>query len=200
MNGNPGKNWNIQIVCLLTFFSLENFQNPDKIEAFKSIIENCCKIEQELKDELAIIQNFQCESIEEFDREFAKVLKNSKHDLPSAKTADRYQKFVKDLEDIQFVSDTQANASIAEAAVQVDDMQIEEENIRIDPITKNPIQKPVVNKNCNHIYDCTSITEAIRLNPRIKWVNRWIWTSYLKKSFLYQMSLHGLQQQKSSYA
>ena len=149
-------------------FSLENYQNSDKIEAIKSIVENCCKIEQELKDELEIIQNFQCESIDDFDKEFAKANKNAQHKLPSAKTADRYQKFVKDLEDVQFASDTQTDASIAEALVQVDDMTIEQGATRVDPITKNPIQKPVINKICKHIYDHTSITEAIRMNPRIK--------------------------------
>lgn len=38
----------------------------------------------------------------------------------------------------------------------------------IDPITKKKIEYPVINSICKHIYDKTSILEAIALNSRMR--------------------------------
>jgi SUMO ligase MMS21 Smc5/6 complex component len=37
-----------------------------------------------------------------------------------------------------------------------------------DPFTKKPMQIPMRNKICNHVYDKASVEEVLRINPRTK--------------------------------
>lgn len=49
-----------------------------------------------------------------------------------------------------------------------DDLQVEDTICDIDPITKRPLEIPVRNKKCNHVYEKRSIEELIRNNPRTR--------------------------------
>lgn len=151
------------------FWFLEIYQDPAKIEAFKSVIENCSEIEQDMEHELALIGNFHCESVEDFDKEFVKLLKDSQNGRPSAKESNRYQTFIKDLEDVQYANEqTQAEPTQADQSVTVDGMTVQCGEVRIDPISKAPIKNPYKNKNCGHTYDYDSIVGAIRMNSRTR--------------------------------
>lgn len=41
----------------------------------------------------------------------------------------------------------------------------------IDPLTKQPLQNPVRNKICNHIYGRDSVMQSLQQNPRLRYVN-----------------------------
>jgi SUMO ligase MMS21 Smc5/6 complex component len=149
---------------------LEIYQDPAMVEMFKSVIESCCEIEQDVDHETALIDNFQCNSVEEFDKEITKLLAESHESRPTAKHSNRYTKFIKDLEDIQYanqqsqVNQTQINQSVTT----VDGMTVQDFAVRTDPITKSLIKNPYINRTCKHVYDFDSISEAIRMNKKIR--------------------------------
>lgn len=120
-------------------------------------------------NETAVTQAFLCSSIENFDNEFATTLAGSKELLGDPKETNRYKAFSGDVEDLQAVSNqsqaipSQANPetsqSVMEDGMMVQDVLI----VTIDPITKSMIKNPVRNKKCKHVYDKSSIVDAIQL-------------------------------------
>lgn len=49
-----------------------------------------------------------------------------------------------------------------------EEMQMEEAIQDMDPITKRPLEVPVRNKLCKHVYEKSSIEQLIRTNPRTR--------------------------------
>lgn len=52
--------------------------------------------------------------------------------------------------------------------VESDDFIMEDVVCDIDPITKGPLENPVRNKICGHIYGKTSIVESLKMNQRLR--------------------------------
>lgn len=81
---------------------------------------------------------------------------NSKH-------SKRYQDFVKYLNAVtarHTDADSSANMSNSEVFTMTETVN------EIDPITKGPLEDPVRNKICKHIYGKESIIQAIRMGTR----------------------------------
>lgn len=82
------------------------------------------------------------------------------------KDSRRYKNFQKDLE---HAVNKAKNANVLDESVALTEEQLNEsQHAYLDPITKRPIENPVRNKRCNHIYGKNSITELIRQNPRCR--------------------------------
>lgn len=82
-----------------------------------------------------------------------------------SKDSKRYQTFIKDLNQVtaQYTAaDPAANTSSWEGFTMSDTVN------EIDPITKGPLEDPVRNRNCGHIYGKRSIIESIQMNPRTR--------------------------------
>lgn len=134
------------------------------------MVEKLCKTELELEKGKQLISNFDCESFEDFDREYKKMLAENPTSALLPKQTERYQDFVKNLEDIQTASvESQADTSTLNQSVTVDGMNVLSHTVTMDPITKTLIKDPVKNKICKHIYDKESILGSIRLNSRIRY-------------------------------
>lgn len=59
-------------------------------------------------------------------------------------------------------------------AMQTDDVEMDQaaEIIpELDPMTKQPLQNPVRNKKCKHIYGKESVIQSLQQNPRLRYVN-----------------------------
>lgn len=70
--------------------------------------------------------------------------------------------------------------SAGTSRIQDDDFIMEDVLCDIDPITKAPLQNPVRNKKCRHIYGRDSITESLNMNPRLRWVTKIILCNWYK--------------------
>lgn len=77
------------------------------------------------------------------------------------KNSNRYASFDKQIQKLK------ANASQAGDNALFDEPEAEQANY-LDPITKRPIENPVRNKNCGHIYGKESMIRSIQLNPRMR--------------------------------
>lgn len=63
---------------------------------------------------------------------------------------------------------TQGSQNVNDS-MDVDDAQNSGELISdIDPITKKPLENPVRNKHCNHIYGYNSVLQLVQQNPRLR--------------------------------
>lgn len=81
------------------------------------------------------------------------------------KDSKRYQAFVQDLNKVdapQTGTSSVANTSNSEVFTMTGTVN------EIDPITKGPLEDPVRNKHCKHIYGKLSISQSIQLNPNIR--------------------------------
>lgn len=137
------------------------------MKSVKSNIEKLCEWEQRLQQEKAAMPFIECAS-HDIDKEYKKLVADiTKTAKP--KETERYQAFIKKVEDLQYVAtQTQAGPSQLNQTVNVDGMIVEESSRPVDPITKNFIEDPVRNRFCNHLYDRNSITAAIAMNQRVR--------------------------------
>jgi E3 SUMO-protein ligase NSE2 len=134
-------------------------------------MEKLAQVEYDFVAETNAIANIRCATLEEFDKESKKALKAAQQSRPNPKDSQHYNKFVKDLEDLQFVAkEKEAPKSNATDLAIGEDLMVQDEDFqpKIDPISKNPIRDPVRNVVCNHIYDKETIEEALVLNPRLR--------------------------------
>lgn len=116
-----------------------------------------------------MIANFQCNSIDDFDREYANACKAMKQQTSTQQLTNvqlpRYLKFSNDLDNIIVgsFSETQQQAEDNE------DFQMEDQDLSlIDPFSKQQILDPVRNSICNHLYDRKSVMDAVLLNKRTR--------------------------------
>lgn len=82
----------------------------------------------------------------------------------NAKHSKRYTDFAKEITRfVQSHSDEGTSSQMIDEDVQMDDRIVD-----IDPITKLPLENPVKNKNCNHIYGKDSVVQSLQRNPRLR--------------------------------
>ncbi|CAO1407273.1 unnamed protein product [Diamesa serratosioi] len=157
----------------ITYGNAEKYQDTSD---FELKIQKLCELEQGLTSEPLIIGDLPTVGIEELDAIYEKKIAEAIKKDP--KDCNRYQSFVKEVEDIKYSLDqhissqaqkpTKSNSSneISEDC----DLEIATETDFnfIDPITKLQIANPVRNKNCNHVYDLNSITSAIGKNRKMR--------------------------------
>ncbi|XP_055610825.1 E3 SUMO-protein ligase NSE2-like [Uranotaenia lowii] len=98
---------------------------------------------------------------EEFERRYHA---NAVTGKSSVKNLKRYKEFVAQAKLVLNPSD---NTSSNEQVID-EDLQVEETICDIDPITKRPLQVPVRNKSCKHIYEKSAIETLIKNNPRTR--------------------------------
>jgi hypothetical protein len=119
------------------------------------------KIESDFKNEAAAISQIGDVSVDDFDKEYQKLLKEmQKCNRQGSKRADD---FGNDIEDLLYQFGAKDINSL-NSTTTVDGMQIEEILSTIDPISKGQIRNPVRNKHCKHIYDLDTIKEAIKVS------------------------------------
>ncbi|EDS32716.1 quijote [Culex quinquefasciatus] len=97
-------------------------------------------------------------TLEEFDRRYQSNTTTGKTNVKQLK---RYKDFIGQAK--MFLKADQEGGPSGD-----DDLQVEDTICDIDPITKRPLEIPVRNKKCNHVYEKRSIEELIRNNPRTR--------------------------------
>ncbi|XP_070500275.1 E3 SUMO-protein ligase NSE2-like [Chironomus tepperi] len=147
--------------------NIETFNDPAKKDEFKAQFLKLCEIEQSANEEIAMIRNFQCNSVDNFDNEFKKELSELKKKAINPEELAKYKKFVEDIDKIVVVDAPEDQ--VASNVTMIDaDMMVEETQLYIDPISKQKIQDPVKNTICGHIYEKKTILEAIKMNKRMR--------------------------------
>lgn len=141
-----------------------NFLESKRVAVAKSCIQELCKFELEFKQAENLTQNFQSQSLETFDEDYKKA---ANQNIPVAQSNQRYENFIKEIEDIQFTMEQRTQVQVQDGFANVDGMEMQADEVTIDPLTKRQIINPVRNRICNHVYDKT-ILEIIQQNPKIR--------------------------------
>lgn len=132
---------------------------------FKDTFGKVCNLPDQVKEELDIVENFQCNSIEGFDKGYKKAVADAHRAIPNPKDTQQYKEFSDQIDKMSSESHTIQNVDTAPSRLALaEDIEVEEQNVleMIDPISKMPITHPVRNKICNHIYDEATIKESIQ--------------------------------------
>lgn len=129
-----------------------------------NVTEEICKTEEAIKaHQKALRTAAPSNTVDEFDKVYADDFK--KHQVKDIKSSDSY----KDMCNVANIYLRSGDANSGATTNVVDDDVEMEENIQtVDPLTKNPLVHPVRNKLCNHVYEKSSITEAIQMNRRTR--------------------------------
>lgn len=161
-----------------------------KIERSKEALENTLKLASELDDfgdedlkkyselseKLVMVQkntelhreamakSSNLSSFEDFDKSYAGFLKSNR--ITDVKNLKEYKDMIDTAKDY---IDAAKGGDVGTVNTVFDgDLEVEENIPTVDPLTKKPLQNPVRNKICKHVYDKMSMLEAIRVNPRVR--------------------------------
>uniref|UniRef100_A0A182MR03 E3 SUMO-protein ligase NSE2 n=1 Tax=Anopheles culicifacies TaxID=139723 RepID=A0A182MR03_9DIPT len=140
-------------------------ESTKDLKLYTSLVERLCIIESKMANHRkALGESAREQTVESFDQCYESKLDNKK---PQVRGHKRYKEFV------QFAKPL-LNPSLDEQSTQErndgdDDLVIEgDDSNSIDPITKRPMEVPVRNKQCNHVYEKSSIEQLLEQNPRVR--------------------------------
>ncbi|KAL7035564.1 hypothetical protein ACKWTF_008448 [Chironomus riparius] len=145
----------------------ETFSDPAIKGQFKAQFMKLCEIEQSANEELDMIRNFKCTSIDNFDKEYKYAHSELKKKASNSEELPKYKKFRDEIDKV-VVMDSAEEPSTSNVTMIDADMMVQETQLYIDPISKQYIQNPVKNTLCGHIYEKKTILEAINMNKRIR--------------------------------
>ncbi|XP_053688691.1 uncharacterized protein LOC128737939 [Sabethes cyaneus] len=100
-------------------------------------------------------------TLEEFDRRYQSNITTNKSNVKNLK---RYKDFIGQTKLLLTHDDGGPNPSQSYD----EELVVEETICDIDPITKRPLEIPVRNQKCNHVYEKSAIESLIKNNPRTR--------------------------------
>lgn len=133
------------------------------LKLYTDMIEKLCVIDCQMNNHRkAMAESYRETTVEGFDHSYITKLNNKK---PAVRSLKRFKDFV------QFANPL-LNPALEEQSTEQneeDDLMIEDDiTTMIDPITKRPLEVPVRNKQCNHVYEKTAIEQLLEQNPRTR--------------------------------
>lgn len=137
-------------------------------QKFKDQFERLCLLDQLKKDEMTLIGNFNCPSMDAFDKEYKQELTKLQKDYNIKQLSERYKKFAAEIDKVVFLDDDEAQGPSNVTMFGDGEIELKETQQYIDPISKTQILDPVRNKRCNHVYERSTIEAAIKLNKRLR--------------------------------
>jgi hypothetical protein len=153
------------------------------------LAEKLCQVEALFSNELNAINNTNFTNLKTFDSDSKKVFRECQQSVTNQSSlSNRYQNILHECSAlIEVTAQANAGPSKMQQTFIDDDIQMGTCEQYIDPISKTPIQnvtkksskfelnlifvsifQPYINKHCKHIYEYSSITQAIKLNPRLR--------------------------------
>uniref|UniRef100_A0A182PQJ1 E3 SUMO-protein ligase NSE2 n=1 Tax=Anopheles epiroticus TaxID=199890 RepID=A0A182PQJ1_9DIPT len=135
------------------------------LKLYSSLVEKLCEIDSKMTSHRkAIAESYSEQTAESFNHCYESNLDRNKPDVRRHK---RYKDFVQYAKPL--LEPSLQGQSTQEQSNEDNDLVIEG-NVgdMIDPILKRPLEVPVRNKQCNHIYEKHAIEELLRQNPRTR--------------------------------
>ncbi|XP_039954564.1 E3 SUMO-protein ligase NSE2-like isoform X1 [Bactrocera tryoni] len=155
--------------CLLETYELaESYGDNEEKDRSKylQLMEQICQItEDAIRNEDALKVAMEERTIADFESAFQRTINRAGKKFQAKKTRE-YKAFSDRLEDISRSArgDTLQSTTKKDGALIEMDMQV---NIN-DPITKKRMVDPVKNTICGHIYERSSIQDAIQIKPTLR--------------------------------
>lgn len=149
------------ILCVLPTDTKNPRKFLDMAAELIQIKENAKRMDEAL--DVAKEQN----TTESFEKEYEQQVQMRLAKKFDVKKCSEFKNFKQQLQQIADTLNENANTSIT-SRVESDDFVMESEINIYDPLTKQRMQNPVRNTQCNHHYEKSSILEAIQINKRLR--------------------------------
>ncbi|XP_062553604.1 E3 SUMO-protein ligase NSE2-like [Armigeres subalbatus] len=134
------------------------------IKVYGALAEKLVAIEQKFNGHKKALQESSKEiTLDEFDRRYKSSLPAGKSNVKQLK---RYKEFITHTGSILQIDILPPSSGRAHS--DDEEMEMEEVIQNLDPITKRPLEVPVRNKLCKHVYEKSAIEEMVRTNPRTR--------------------------------
>uniref|UniRef100_A0A182XYS2 E3 SUMO-protein ligase NSE2 n=1 Tax=Anopheles stephensi TaxID=30069 RepID=A0A182XYS2_ANOST len=135
------------------------------LNLYTSLVEKLCVIDSQMTSHRkAMAESYREPTMEGFDHSYETKLEKKK---TQAKSHKRYKDFVQYAKPL--LNPSLEGQSTDRGQNNDDDLMIEDDiTTMIDPITKRPLEVPVRNKQCNHVYEKTAIEQLLVQNPRTR--------------------------------
>ncbi|XP_065086286.1 uncharacterized protein LOC135708209 [Ochlerotatus camptorhynchus] len=135
------------------------------IKVYSALTEKLVEIEQNFNKHNKALQESSKEiTLEEFDRRYQSSLTAGKSNVKQLK---RYKDYIAHARSI-LSSQDQDDSNDSRSDEDEEMVQMDEAIIDTDPITKRPLEVPVRNIRCNHVYEKSAIEQMIKTNPRTR--------------------------------
>ncbi|XP_050075651.1 E3 SUMO-protein ligase NSE2-like [Anopheles maculipalpis] len=135
------------------------------LNQYTEMVEKLCVIDSQMNNHRKAMEDSSRETtIEGFDHSYKTKLEKKKPNLRSHK---RYKEFVQYAKPL--LNPSLDGQTTDQNQNDGDELMIEDDipNM-IDPITKRPLEVPVRNKQCNHVYEKTTMEQLLKRNPRTR--------------------------------
>uniref|UniRef100_A0A023EI68 E3 SUMO-protein ligase NSE2 n=1 Tax=Aedes albopictus TaxID=7160 RepID=A0A023EI68_AEDAL len=133
------------------------------IKIYGALAEKLVTIEQKFNGHKKALQESSKEvTLEEFDRRYQSSLPTSKSNVKQLK---RYKEYITHTGSILDVDGLPGSSATNDDD---EEMQMEDAVQEMDPITKLPLEIPVRNRLCQHVYEKSAIEGLLRKNPRTR--------------------------------
>lgn len=132
---------------------------------YTELVEKLCVIDSQMNNHRkAMAESYREPTMEGFDHSYETKFEKKK---PQVRSQKRYKDFVQYAKPL--LNPALDGQSTNQEQNNDDDLMIEDDiTTMIDPITKRPLEVPVRNKQCNHVYEKTGIEQLLDQNPRTR--------------------------------
>ncbi|XP_053666530.1 E3 SUMO-protein ligase NSE2-like [Anopheles marshallii] len=135
------------------------------LKLYTSLVEKLCLIDSKMGNHRkAMAESYAEQTVESFDHSYESKLEKKN---PQVKGHKRYKDFIQYAKPL--LNPSLEGQSSQDRNNDDDDLMIAaDDSNTIDPITKRPMEVPVRNKQCNHVYEKSSIEQLLEQNPRVR--------------------------------
>uniref|UniRef100_A0A182JQ84 E3 SUMO-protein ligase NSE2 n=1 Tax=Anopheles christyi TaxID=43041 RepID=A0A182JQ84_9DIPT len=138
------------------------------LQLYTSLVEKLCEIDSQMNyHRKAIAESYSEQTVESFDQRYETNLERKK---PQVRGHKRYKDFVQYAKPLLNPS-LQGQSRQPQKNDDDDDGDLVVEGdvgVMVDPITKRPLEVPVRNKQCKHVYEKSAIENMLKQNPRTR--------------------------------
>uniref|UniRef100_A0A182QN89 E3 SUMO-protein ligase NSE2 n=1 Tax=Anopheles farauti TaxID=69004 RepID=A0A182QN89_9DIPT len=135
------------------------------LKLYTGLVERLCVIESKMNTHRkALADSCREQTVEEFDRRYESGFDKKN---PQVRGHKRYKEFVQYAKPL--LNPSHGSSAATQGDDDDDEMVIESDvSNMIDPITKRPLEIPVRNKQCSHVYEKSAIEELLKQNPKTR--------------------------------
>ncbi|XP_053675578.1 E3 SUMO-protein ligase NSE2-like [Anopheles nili] len=138
-------------------------ESAKDVKLYTELVKRLCVIDSKMNNHRkALAESNREQCVESFDRRYNAGIDKKNPQVHGHKRYKDFLEYANPLLNPTMRASAREQDSDADLIIEDNDDQL------IDPITKRPLEVPVRNKQCNHVYEKHAIEEMLKLNPRTR--------------------------------